>query len=130
MLIVMLAASLGGAVGAPGGTCLPWAIGVWGSMSMPIERKPASISEPDACSASRTPCCCGSGQTPGNDSDEAKFRKPTGLRAVAGENATGVAGKASPEGEDVWSVFGQGSRADEDARHFVELGVGVLGVAA
>jgi hypothetical protein len=52
------------------------------------------------------------------------------LRAVAGENATGVAGKASPEGEDVWSVFGQGSRADEDARHFVELGVGVLGVAA
>jgi hypothetical protein len=30
MLIVMLAASLGGAVGAPGDTCLPWATGVWG----------------------------------------------------------------------------------------------------
>jgi hypothetical protein len=26
----MLAASLGGAVGAPGDTCLPWATGVWG----------------------------------------------------------------------------------------------------
>ena len=29
-LIVMLAASLGDAVGAPGDTCLPWATGVWG----------------------------------------------------------------------------------------------------
>jgi hypothetical protein len=28
-----------------------------------------------------------------------------------------------------WSVFGQGSRADEVARYFIELGVGVLGVA-
>ncbi len=28
-----------------------------------------------------------------------------------------------------YSVFGQVSRADEDARHFVELGIGVLGVA-
>jgi hypothetical protein len=29
-LIVMLAASLGDAVGEPGDTCLPWATGVWG----------------------------------------------------------------------------------------------------
>jgi hypothetical protein len=36
---------------------------------------------PDACSASGASCPCGSGQTPGNDSDEAKFRKPTGLRS-------------------------------------------------
>jgi hypothetical protein len=35
----------------------------------------------------------------------------------------------SVNGEGPSSVLGQGSRADEDARHFVELGVGVLGVA-
>jgi hypothetical protein len=34
------------------------------------------------CSASRAPCRCPSGQTPGNDSDEAKVRKPTHLRNV------------------------------------------------
>jgi hypothetical protein len=35
---------------------------------------------PYTCSASRAPCRGGFGQTPGNDSDEAKFRKPTAYR--------------------------------------------------
>ena len=35
----------------------------------------------------------------------------------------------SVNGDGSSSVLGQGSRADEDARHFVELCVGVLGVA-
>jgi hypothetical protein len=45
-----------------------------------LGRGPASGGPTPRCSASRAPCRCRSGQTPGNDSDEAKVRKPTGLR--------------------------------------------------